>query len=576
MDRTYEHFPIEETEFRLAVIQPADIGSEYMHCRIISTKDFTTQYEALSYVWGDPTQLARILVDGQPYPIPRNLHKALHSLRLEDKERTLWIDVICINQMDVRERNHQVQMMQDIYQHAVRVCIWLGEKDESSSLAMRFIENVGHVSDLDSIIRDPRFEKEWRAAIQLLSLPWFSRIWVVQEISVARKATIWCGNDTIDWQHFASFVELLLHKAHISTEYMPFVDFGARRLVSIVNQVFKRNDLGEIQGLSLSLEILVTMLSSFKSADARDRIYALLGLANDIDSGRTLTRESRNIQNSPSELFTSDENETLSTQESEIWSINDMDVYSSDQINIGIDYGKPLAQLCDDFICFAITKSGTLDILFRPWAPNDRNLPSWICTTDHLPYELHGDVGSIEAVRVNADPYVSPAWQSPTYSASGTLRVQKGWAVSRNEDGNSSLRIKGVVVDMIDTIAPTAWGGKVPTEWLEFSEKRPIEDNDELLHTLVAGRGPQGNMCPPYYHDAFISTVQGIGDIDFIDVNQIQLDNPGSIEGEFWSRAQAVIWDRSLIKTRHGRLGMVPSLAKKGDCELKFNSSNIF
>jgi len=36
------------------------------------------------------------------------------------------------------EKNHQVEMMADIYGSAERVCIWLGEGDNSSRMALRF------------------------------------------------------------------------------------------------------------------------------------------------------------------------------------------------------------------------------------------------------------------------------------------------------------------------------------------------------------------------------------------------------------------------------------------------------
>src|SRR6266536_6059094 len=87
---------------------------------------------------------------------------------------------------------------------------------------------------------------------------WFSQIWGVQEISVARKATIWCGADSIDWKQLDSYLALLVHKSQISMEYGPVTEFGVSRLMDIVNRIFKRNELGEIQGPSLSLETLVT------------------------------------------------------------------------------------------------------------------------------------------------------------------------------------------------------------------------------------------------------------------------------------------------------------------------------
>lgn len=53
--------------------------------------------------------------------------------------RTIWVDAICINQSDVKERNHQVHIMQRIYTNAASVVVWLGPADGSSRAAMDFI-----------------------------------------------------------------------------------------------------------------------------------------------------------------------------------------------------------------------------------------------------------------------------------------------------------------------------------------------------------------------------------------------------------------------------------------------------
>jgi hypothetical protein len=52
----------------------------------------------------------------------------------------LWVDVPCINQTDIDERNTQVGMMGDIYANADTVIIWLGKADSDASEAMPLIE----------------------------------------------------------------------------------------------------------------------------------------------------------------------------------------------------------------------------------------------------------------------------------------------------------------------------------------------------------------------------------------------------------------------------------------------------
>lgn len=84
-------------------------------------------YEALSYVWGDTSKKTPIQVNDKTLEIGINLRGALHALRYEDKSRTLWIDAICIDQQNIKERNEQVAAMPQIYSRAMKTVIWLGD-----------------------------------------------------------------------------------------------------------------------------------------------------------------------------------------------------------------------------------------------------------------------------------------------------------------------------------------------------------------------------------------------------------------------------------------------------------------
>jgi hypothetical protein len=101
-------------------------------------------YEAVSWCWGreKPDQLLRIHENDKVYAfhISKNLKSALWALRKNDQVRHLWIDAICIDQKNPKERNEQVPRMDRIYGHAESVCIWLGEPDDESKLAMEFIK----------------------------------------------------------------------------------------------------------------------------------------------------------------------------------------------------------------------------------------------------------------------------------------------------------------------------------------------------------------------------------------------------------------------------------------------------
>ncbi|KAH8672584.1 heterokaryon incompatibility protein-domain-containing protein, partial [Tricladium varicosporioides] len=93
------------------------------------------EFAALSYVWGDPNDKVRIILNGKEFLVTRNLYKSLEFLTgvHNDGEKMLyWIDAICINQTNVQERSGQVLRMRDIYGSAKLVFAFLG--DSSSEL----------------------------------------------------------------------------------------------------------------------------------------------------------------------------------------------------------------------------------------------------------------------------------------------------------------------------------------------------------------------------------------------------------------------------------------------------------
>jgi len=218
-------------------------------------------YEALSWAWGldDAVYAVQIEVKGKMYKkaVKKELALALKYLRLPDKERTLWIDAICIDQGNNNEKNHQVQMMSRIYTRANEVAVWLGEDNEDSTTAIRFIhEKIIKLEDFDSLCADKTYSDQWRALMMLMQRSWFSRRWVVQEIALASNATIYCGPDSISWNEFAVAVELFVEvesATHRLSEIMQnderfrfvpgwfeyIAELGASLLVQATGKVFR-------------------------------------------------------------------------------------------------------------------------------------------------------------------------------------------------------------------------------------------------------------------------------------------------------------------------------------------------
>jgi hypothetical protein len=151
---------------------------------LAGAKPTTTHlYEALSYVWGSVEDKQLIYI--QPSDdkgdnssagnvrclrVTKNLHAALSRIRDRVLDRVLWIDAICINQEDNKEKGHQVQSMAKIYASANRVIVWLGEEAGDTDGAFEALCQAAAKGRIDPSVR--------QTIPALLKRPWFQRIWV--------------------------------------------------------------------------------------------------------------------------------------------------------------------------------------------------------------------------------------------------------------------------------------------------------------------------------------------------------------------------------------------------------------
>ncbi|EMC96869.1 hypothetical protein BAUCODRAFT_48213, partial [Baudoinia panamericana UAMH 10762] len=85
------------------------------------SRNSASQYEALSYVSGDLQNRQPVVVNGVPLGATPSLRSALRHVRLSSQKRTIWVNVICINQCDIEKRSVMVSKMDAIYSTASRV-----------------------------------------------------------------------------------------------------------------------------------------------------------------------------------------------------------------------------------------------------------------------------------------------------------------------------------------------------------------------------------------------------------------------------------------------------------------------
>jgi Heterokaryon incompatibility protein (HET) len=187
------------TTIRLIKLGPGSTSQPIVASLITVDSASTLQYNAISYVWGNPDATINIICDGRPMPITINLHWALIHVRKPDRPSVIWADAICINQRDVQERSHQVSMVGSIYANARTVYLCMGDDPDggASNVLSILKEAKPYVDrrDIPAFLQSENIknDKRWFAAGTLTRQPWFERAWVLQEAGLADNPRVYYG-----------------------------------------------------------------------------------------------------------------------------------------------------------------------------------------------------------------------------------------------------------------------------------------------------------------------------------------------------------------------------------------------
>jgi hypothetical protein len=176
---SYSPLPPGPDGIRLLCLRPDENETANIQCDLIpyclqESGRGAHLYEALSYVWGASSKPQSIYVDTYELPVTANLYAALSHLRDRSFERIIWVDAVCINQEDNKEKEHQIQLIAKVYCQASRVIVWLGEAADKSDQAIEEIRNIAGKKSTNS----SNNEMIQQAILDLLRRPWFRRIWV--------------------------------------------------------------------------------------------------------------------------------------------------------------------------------------------------------------------------------------------------------------------------------------------------------------------------------------------------------------------------------------------------------------
>lgn len=278
-------------EVRLLILHPAS-EHDPLECSLMEAPlSKLPPYIALSYAWGEKDTSASLQLNGVCIAIQKSLCEALQHLRSMDSLVVLWADALCINQDDKIEKSSQIQLMRLIYKTAVQVRVWLGPAADDSEYAMAYMAwQSSKGEERRSIIR-----KCQRATTKLLHRSWWERIWVIQEVAVAKQILLQCGRMMIDWIDFDKNVEALekfnRDKTVFKTEERnEFTDrFNAHSELLLCRE--------HVQDTAyLPLLTLLLNFRECRSTENKDKVYALLGLASDCHTLHIIPDYSKSFQ----------------------------------------------------------------------------------------------------------------------------------------------------------------------------------------------------------------------------------------------------------------------------------------
>jgi hypothetical protein len=251
----YKYRPLDDpgTQIRLLYFNR---HGEAMRCVLNSfNMDTLPKYRALSYTWGPVAPKMEISIGNERLVSRENLFAFLQKF-VDDplRDETLWIDQLSIDQSNLQERNAQVQLMSKTYKQADGVIVWLGG-------------TKGPESRSDPCSRSiPKSQWTYAQMGELLRVPYFHRIWIIQEFLLSRKSQV-----------------LLRGPAQISLKAI--IDF-ARSYHAVSGQANVAKSTLTLIGVwveeySLDQRGLLYLIDRFsrnQCTDLRDKVYGFLGL----------------------------------------------------------------------------------------------------------------------------------------------------------------------------------------------------------------------------------------------------------------------------------------------------------
>lgn len=496
----YADGPLQSNEIRIIEFnRNAANGTRLSVTLIRRDLNVASRYIALSYAWGDTSYTKALRVNDQDVEVSASLHDALHAIaasKAGHEQILVWADALCINQSNLEERNRQVLLMTSIYQNAQSVAIWLGARRKDDELAQTFLQDL-HLSDDPKLVLYKAERKTLFAVASLFSRPYWSRIWVMQEIYNARNVDVYYGPFVDPWsvfEHASSvfqskmgkrLVDLLLPRDmdrkslpwDVSSDHLSHSQIlmyhGPGAFVGVLGS--KAEDEGgqgryrtEHEMFQRLLEVM-RLSRKKKTTDFRDRVFAILGV---------LPEEIRD--------------------------------------RIKVDYSASLRDIYTDVFELVVTGTGRLDILCEsihfPLYRKAVELPSWLPDWSHIPMvsslaaQYPGSFQADGGTRARASLWAPTLFCESSQrkrifiqgKVLGSIRVL-GIALNTGCRANDYIRaFEGWRLELMNHFRPASADTEDVSAWEGKDEERRawISKEEEFCRTISCGKVGRAESYP--------------------------------------------------------------------------------
>lgn len=330
----------EITSIRLLKIKPmaavkdssSDPGHGYVSCTLRTFNDNIPPYSALSYCWGDTEENRQHIYLGDTLvEVHKSLWEFLNQMQSSGKTETwFWTDFLCLNQSNDNEKAKQIPRMGTIYTQAKETISWLGceassatqhvpnlgnclklietrVSEERREVVEKFFKNLPNWTTImkhktsglwprvreESVTTEPEELDELEKQIcrlgygllgiplnDILLLPYWTRVWIVQEVAMGSHVKLTYGPDSINFDDF--FLAYKCHLYHLMKSSQGNADVPVGTAVAIQARAARRDK-------DISMHRILQWGMRCDSTLSHDRIYGLLGLLSSYDSRESST-----------------------------------------------------------------------------------------------------------------------------------------------------------------------------------------------------------------------------------------------------------------------------------------------